>query len=206
MGVRFLVKFFTRSKILFSLSGLSFIWFLIVFQSELANPDVVCSADLITKKESVCLINIMDSERFRVTVNYGGSREASQEKVTIKLLLTEDSTENWSIVLSPRAASYSGQTKRYYGTLNYGTFNNEFLKGAILTIHASENISLFKKFEVRVVRNPNGAKVYLWAVITLIFLFLSIWFRTSIFVKGIGRPLLYLLFFFVSLILLAWEL
>ena len=200
------MKLFTRSKVLFSLSGLSFIGFLIVFQSELSNPDVVCSADLVTKKEPVCLINRMDSERFRVTVNYGGSRKTSQEKVTIKLLLTEGSTENWSLALNPRAASYSGQTKRYYGTLNYGTFNNEFLEGVTLIIRASENVSLFKKFEVRVVRNPNGAKVYLWAAITLILLFLSIWFRTSIFVKGIGRPLLYLLFFFVSLILLAWEL
>ena len=172
LGVRFLVKFLTRSKILFSLSGLSFIWFLIVFQSELSNPDVVCSADLVTKKESVCLINRMDSELFRVTVSYGGSRKTSQEKVTIKLLLTEGSKENWSLVLNPRAASYSGQTKRYYGTLNYGTFNNEFLKGGALTICASENVSLFKKFEVRVVKNPNGAKVYLWAIITLIFLFL----------------------------------
>jgi hypothetical protein len=200
------VKLFTRSKVLFSLSGLSFIWFLIVFQSELSNPDVVCSADLVTKKESICLINRMDSERFRATVSYGGSRKTSQEKVTIKLLLTEGSTENWSLVLNPRAASYSGQTKRYYGTLNYGTFNKEFPKGVTLTIRASENVSLFRKFEVRVLRNPNGAKVYLWAVITLILLFLSIWFRTSIFVKGIGRPLPYLLFFFVSFILLAWEL
>ena len=148
----------------------------------------------------------MDSELFRVTVSYGGSRKTSQEKVTIKLLLTEGSKENWSLVLNPRAASYSGQTKRYYGSLNYGTFNNEFLKGVALTIRASENVSLFKKFEVRVVKNPNGAKVYLWAVITLMLLFLSIWYRTSIFVKGIGRPLPYLLFFFVSLILLAWEL
>lgn len=200
------MKLFTRSKVLFSLSGLSFIGFLIVFQSELSNPDVVCSADLVTKKEPVCLINRMDSERFRVTVNYGGSRKTSQEKVTIKLLLTEGSTENWSLALNPRAASYSEQTKRYYGTLNYGTFNNEFLEGVTLIIRASENVSLFKKFEVRVVRNPNGAKVYLWAAITLILLFLSIWFRTSIFVKGISRPLPYLLFFFVALILLAWEL
>ena len=200
------MKLFTRSKVLFSLSGLSFIWFLIVFQSELSNPDVVCSADLVTKKESVCLINRMDSERFRVTVSYGGSRKTSQEKVTIKFLPTEGSTENWSLVLIPRSASYSGQTKRYYGTLNYGTFNNEFLKREALTIRASENVSLFKKFEVRVLRNPNGAKVYLWAIVTLILLFLSIWFRTSIFVEGIGRPLPYLLFFFVSLVLLAWEL
>ena len=101
---------------------------------------------------------------------------------------------------------HTGQTKRYYGTLNYGTFNNEFPKGVELTIRASENVSLFKKFEVRVVRNPNGSKVYLWVVITLTLLYFSIWFRTSVFVNGIGRPLPYVLFFFASLILLAWEL
>ncbi len=194
----------TFPEFLFAMSMVFFIAFISAFNSELLDGEPLCELNLLNEKQESCNLNDNSFTNFRLVVHTGGSSKTVTTKVPISItIITNDEVIKHESIL-PKAAS-TGAGRKYHSNLNYGVY--DLPKGSTtITIIANDNVKRFSLFNAKVLKNANNYYVYLLGLIFLVILFFSIYNRKSIFVKGIGKPLPYILYFFVVLLVVTWAL
>jgi hypothetical protein len=194
----------TFPEFLLAMSMVFFIAFISVFNSELLDGEPLCELNLLNEKQENCNLNDNSFTNFRLVVHTGGSSKTVTTKVPISItIITNDEAIKHESIL-PKSAS-TGAGRKYHSNLNYGVY--DLPKGSTtISIIANDNVKRFSLFNAKVLKNANNYYVYLLGLIFLVILFFSIYHRKNTFVKGIGKPLPYILYFFVVLLVVTWTL
>jgi hypothetical protein len=181
-----------------------FIAFISAFNSELLDGEPLCEFNLLNEQQESCNLNDYSYTNFRLVVYSGGNSKTVTTKVPISITIrTDDQVTKYESIM-PKEAS-TGAGRKYHSNLNYGVY--DLPKGSVtISIIANDNVKLFSLFNAKMLKNANYFYVHLLGLIFLVILFFSIYNRQSIFVNGIGKPLPYILYFFVVLLVVTWAL
>jgi len=194
----------TFTESLFGIALLFLCGYFAAFDYELLGKDVACTLDLTTNYEGGCQLKHKTAASIRVVVRHGGDKETVLTEVPLTVSIKSKSYEFSSNDVKQKSTStYGGQ--RYYSTLNYGVFEISETEDTKLYIKAGKGVEKLALFKVKVIKNPNNFYIHLFGVLFLVFLFFSIYFRKKIFTKKYGKPLPYILYFFVALLTLSWN-
>jgi len=204
-SARFSMRFPTFPEFLFAMSMVFFIAFISVFNSELLSGEPLCELNLLGGNQENCILNDKSLTNFRVVVHSGGSSKTGTIKVPITIVIRDNSETIKFENITPKTAS-TGSGQRYYSNLNYGIYELPEESKATISITANDRVKSFSLFNAKILKNANNFYVYLLGLIFLVILFFSIYNRKTIFVKGIGKPLPYILYFFVVLLIVTWAL
>jgi len=199
------MRFPTFPEFLFALSIVFFIAFISVFNSELLGGEPLCELDLLNEKQESCILADKSQTVFRVVIHSGGNSKAVTIKVPITIAINSNSSTTIFENIIPKTAS-TGGGRKYYSNLNYGIYDLPESSETTISITASESVKKFSLFNAKILKNPNNYTVYLFGILFLVILFFSIYTRNKIFIKGVGKLLPYVLYFFVALLVLTWEL
>ncbi|WP_152607095.1 hypothetical protein [Pseudoalteromonas sp. ECSMB14103] len=199
------MRFPTFPEFLFAMSMVFFIAFISAFNSELLGGEPLCELNLLSEKQENCILNDKSLTNFRVVVHSGGNSKTVTVKVPITIVISDSTVEKKFEDITPKAAS-TGGGRRYYSNLNYGIYELPNESKAIIRVTANDTVKRFSLFNAKILKNANNYYVHLLGLIFLVVLFFSIYNRKRIFVKGIGKPLPYILYFFVVMLVLTWAL
>ena len=195
----------TLPEFLFISSMVAFVAFVATFSSQLLDGEPLCELNLLSEKQEICTLRDNLVTGFRVVIHSGGNSKTVTLKVPITISVSNNSESiNYENIM-PKSAGTSGG-KRYYSNLNYGIY--ELPDSLVTTVSVSVNASIseFSLFNVKLLKNPTNFNVHLLDLIFLVILFFSIYTRKKIFLNGIGKPLPYVLYFFVVILTLTWAL
>ena len=187
------------------MSMVFFIAFISAFNSELLSEEPLCELNLLSGNQESCILNDKSLTNFRVVVHSGGNSKTVTIKVPITIVIRDNSETRKFENMTPKTAS-TGGGQRYYSNLNYGIYELPEESKATISITANDSVKSFSLFNAKVLKNGNNYNVHLLGLIFLVILFFSIYNRKRIFVKGIGKPLPYILYFFVVMLVLTWAL
>ena len=199
------MRFPTFPEFLFAISMVFFIAFISAFNSELLSGEPLCELNLLSESKENCILNDKSLTNFRVVVHSGGNSKTVTIKVPISIVISDNSETRKFENITQKTAS-TGGGKRYYSNLNYGIYELSEGIQATISITANDSVKSFSLFNAKVLKNGNNYNVHLLGLIFLVILFFSIYNRKRIFVKGIGKPLPYILYFFVVMLVLTWAL
>ena len=199
------MRFPTFPEFLFAISMVFFIAFISAFNSELLSGEPLCELNLLSESNENCILNDKSLTNFRVVVHSGGNSKTVTIKVPISIVISDNSETRKFENITQKTASIGGG-KRYYSNLNYGIYELSEGIQATISITANDSVKSFSLFNAKVLKNGNNYNVHLLGLIFLVILFFSIYNRKRIFVKGIGKPLPYILYFFVVMLVLTWAL
>ena len=195
------MRFPTFPEFLFALSLVFFIAFISAFNSELLDGEPLCELNLLSGKQESCILNDKSFTNFRLVVHSGGSSKTLTIKIPISIVITTND-EVIKHESMPKAASV-GAWRKYHSNLNYGVYDLPKASKVTISITANDNVKGFSLLNAKLLENANNYYVYLLGLIFLVILFFSIYNRKSIFVKGIGKPLPYILYLFVVMLVLT---
>lgn len=190
-----------------SLFGVALIFlcaYFATFNYELLGKDVLCNLDLTTNHEGECQLNKKTASNVRIVASHVGDKETVSTEVPLTVSVKSKSYEFSSNEVKQKSTSASGG-QRYYSTLNYGVFKITKTEETKIYIKAGKGVEKLALFEVKVIKDPSNFYVHLFGVLFLSFLFLSIYYRKKILTKKCGKPLPYILYFFVVLLTLSWN-
>lgn len=203
-GVEFTMRLPTYAESLFGVSIVFFCCYLAAFNYELLGRDEVCAIDLLTTHAGKCLVSPRGSSNIRLIVKFGGDRDTVGIKIPVSIDLKSDSYSYSKDNITQKSAS-AGAVRRYYQTLNYGDYKVPNNEETVVFLRAGAGIEKLRLFRAEVVASPNNTYVYLFGGLFLLFLLLSIFFRRNTFMQKYGKPIPYVLYFFVALITLTWN-
>lgn len=199
------MRFPTFPEFLFAMSMVFFIAFISAFNSELLDGEPLCELNLLSEKQEDCILNDKSLTNFRVVVHSGGNDKTVTIKVPITIVIIDNADEKKFENIIPKTASTGGGS-RYYSNLNYGIYELPNESNVTIRVTSNDNVKRFSLFNAKILTNANNYYVHLLGLISLVILFFSIYSRKRIFVKGIGKPLPYILYFFVVMLVLTWAL
>ena len=194
----------TFTESLFGASLFFLCCYLAAFNYELLGRDEVCSIDLLTTNEGACLVNPGVTSEFRLIVNFGGDIDTVTTKVPVSIHITSETYEYSKTSIIQKSA-ITGAGRRYYQTLNYGDFKISKNEETEILLKAGAGVENLRLFKAQIVPNLSNIYIYTFAMLFLLFLFLSIFLRKKIFLQRYGKPIPYILYFFVALIALTWN-
>jgi hypothetical protein len=199
------MRFPTFPEFLFAMSLVFFIAYISVFNSELLDGEPVCELNLLSGKQESCILNNESLTNFRVVVHSGGNSKTATIKVPISIVIRANTEVIIHEKILPKAAS-TGAGRRYHANLNYGVYELPNVSKPTISITANDSVKNYSLFNAKILKNANNYYVHLLGLIFLVILFFSIYNRKNIFVKGAGKPLPYILYFFVVLLVVTWAL
>ncbi|QBF84281.1 hypothetical protein EXU30_17585 [Shewanella maritima] len=193
----------TFPELLFAISMVFFIAFVSSFNSELLGGESLCKLSLLSGKQASCSLNDNSITNFRLVVHSGGSTETIAIKVPVSIIIrTNEETIKYDNILPKNASAGAG--RKYESNLNYGVY--DLPKGSVnISVKASDNVKRLSLFNAKILKGANDYYIHLLGITFLLILFFSIYSRKRIFVNGIGKPLPYLLYFFVAVLVLTWA-
>lgn len=188
------------SKLLFGASVIFVAISLALFNYELRKQPE-CTINLLDKETSECVIDGNLTSNFRVVVHSGGDRDTVNIKIPIDIYVKSKTTNTSITDVHPDTASTGGDG-RYHSNLNYGVYDLPEGQNTTITITTTDSVNKLKLFEVKILANPNDWLKKLFSTLFLVALLLSIYFRQSTFKKGLLRPLPYLVFIAIALVVI----
>jgi len=193
-----------KSVIFFIFSIFFFFIYLFIFNYELDFKADYATHDL--KRKSLHKIKITDNNinSIRILISKGSSRNLANFNIPINVTISGSSGVTTTHNLKPKGAS-TGGGKRYYSILNYDVFVLPEGRFSEVEVSVSNEVNKFKKFTLIIKKNPSNFYVYFFGVIFLLLLFMSIKYRENTFKGKITRAFPYTLYFFVSLLVLSWN-
>ncbi len=194
----------TYTESLFGISLVFLCFYLAAFNHELLGKEEICSVDLLKKNEGKCLVSPKGTSKIRLIVKFGGDINTVMTKVPVSISINSKNYNNSENDIYQKSAS-TGEGRRYYRTLNYGDFDILENEEAEILIKAGAGVETLRLFKATIVSSPVRMYIYLFGGLFLLSLFLSIFFRKVIFLKKYGKPVPYILYFFVVLLTLTWE-
>lgn len=188
------------SKLLFGASIIFVALSLSLFNYELRKKPE-CTINLLDKKTNKCIIDSNLTSNFRIVVHSGGNRETVNIKIPIDVFIDGITTNTSFTNVYPDTASTGGDG-RYHSNLNYGIYDLPDSPNTTITIAASNDVMKLNLFEAKILTNPNDWFKKIFSTLFLVTLLLSIYFRHNTFKKGLLRPLPYLVFSAIALIVI----
>ena len=193
-----------KPVIFFILSILFFFIYVAIFNYELDFKANYTTHDL--KRNSLHKIKITDNniKSIRILISKGSSSNLANFNIPINVTISGSSGTQKTYILNPKGASTGGGGK-YYLILNYGVFILPAGEVTEIEISVTDEVNKFKKFTLLIKKNPSNFYVYLFGVIFLLLLLGAIKYREITFKGNLTRIFPYVLYFFVSLLVLSWN-
>lgn len=122
-------------------------------------------------------------------------------KIPIDIFIDGITTNTSFANVYPDTAS-TGGNGRYHSNLNYGIYDLPKSQNTTITIAATNDVIKLNLFEAKILTNPNDLLKMIFSALFLVTLLLSIYFRQNTFKKGLLRPLPYLVFVAIALVVI----
>lgn len=198
------MRFLTYSESLFGASLVFLFCYLAAFNYELGGREAACSIDLVASTEGTCVVNSEGSSDFRLIAHFGGDKNTVNTRIPLSIRISSKNYDHSERGTIQKLAS-TGAGKRYYSFLNYGVFKLPVSKSIKVHFQAGEEVEKLQLFEARIILNPRNIYVYTFAFLFLALLLVSIYSRKKTFIKRYGKPIPYVLFVFVAMWTLTWN-
>lgn len=197
---QFRLSVLSLSKLLFGASIVFVVISLALFNYELRKQPE-CIINLLDEGTEKCIVNGNLISNFRIVVHSGGDRDTVNIKIPIDIYIDGIATNTSFTNVYPDTAS-TGGNGRYHSNLNYGVYDLPKVQNTTITIAATGDVNKLNLFEVKILSNPNDWLKKIFSTLFLVTLLLSIYFRQNTFKKGILRPLPYLVFVAIALVVI----
>ncbi|MFC3151474.1 hypothetical protein ACFOEK_10590 [Litoribrevibacter euphylliae] len=191
----------TLSLLLFFVSLVFLAAYLFEFNNQIRFQEDICFKELTKKNPVTCKLNGYIHHSIRLTARQGGFPHSNSSKIKIDVSIEENASQSYL----PKPASTDGGGRNKL-TLNYGIIQLPKQETVLLQLSTSTALENLQFFEIKLKSNPNNFYIYLHCAFFLVFLFLTIYYRKSVFKGKYTSFLPYTLFLLVVLLVATWDL